>query len=171
MQPQSKSIMTFSKIVKYLPFINIILIVILFVDFYVLPTHDILESPDHEMLERSFTNRNKSYLTYSLVSKSGQKYHIPEKLEPLVPTDSDFVAQRTFLLHLKRDVLCHSIYGHRRFNIGYFNSNEFVQILIIGLLIASIFNLKYPGHDNAQNNLVALSCMTYFVLIIISLIG
>ena len=163
--------MTLQKIAKSLLFLDIGLIMILSLDFYVLPTHDILESPDREALARSLTKRNSSYLTYSLVSKSGRKYHIPEQLERLVPTDSVFTARRTFLLRLKRAIVCHTIYGPRQINIGYFNSNVFVQLLMLILFIACLYNVKYPGQQNAQLNLIALSCMTYFVLIIVSIIG
>lgn len=147
------------KIVSYLPRVNIVLTIVLFLDFYVLPTHDIPEKPDHEMIERSSSNRYRSYLTYSLIAKSGHKYHIPEKYERLVPTDSDFTIQRTFLFYLKRRIVCYTIYEQRRFNIGYLNTNEPVQILVLALFGISVYTVIYPDNENAKLNLIGLSIL------------
>jgi hypothetical protein len=162
---------TLAKIVSLLPHINLAIIFVLVLDFYLLPTHDILEKPDHEMFERSLSGIQGSYLTYSIVSKSGHKYHLPEKLERLIPMNADFYIQQTCLLRLQSQIVCHTANGLRKFKIGYVNSNEMVQILIAGLLVISIYNLIYPGRENANTNLMGLSILSYFVLIIIGLFG
>ena len=160
--------MTFGKVQRYLPIVNLAVIFVLLFDFFILPTRELKEIPSHEAYERSRYKATRSYINYSVVSKSGNKYILPEQISRRMRIDTTFYIHRTFLLRAQCYIIFLSNETWYRSNIGHFNSDIIVEILSIFLVGLSIYNLVYPKRsENAGMNMFALSIFFYFGLAII----
>jgi hypothetical protein len=158
------------KLYKYIIWINLFLITLLAVDFFILPTAPIKEQVKTETLERSRTSPTHSYMSYSVLTTAGHKYIFPSELSGWLEQDEIFTVNKTELLRRPSSVefkYDESIYT---MDVGYFNSNVIVQIIVLAVLGLSIFGLfKRQSGKNFRLNLLLMSIFFYagFVIILI----
>jgi hypothetical protein len=126
---------------RYLPWLNILLLLIIILDFYLIPQREIQEKLSEQTFQNNRTSITRSYNRYTIITETGNKYNLPETLYGWLKLDSVFVIGKTAILRIPATIYFQTNGEQYSMRIGHFNSNIIIQGILTMVLIMSVLEL------------------------------
>lgn len=157
--------MTTTRLIKYLPVLNLVVALLLCLDIYILPNRDVREIYSHSTDEISRYKISGSYHTHSIVSTSGTKYNISEHPSIYIDDSSEFIISKTALFRLHNSITFQHNKTWYRANLNYFKTKIVVQFISVLTIVLSIYNIKNNRSGQARRNLLVVAIVFYVGLL------
>lgn len=153
---------------RYLPWLNILLLLIITLDFHLLPQREIQEKLSNQAFQNNRFSITRSYNSYTIITETGNKYNLPETLYGWLKLDSVFVIGKTAILRIPATIYYQTNGEQYSMHIGHFNSNIIIQGILIIILVMSVFEFaKKNLSTSLRNKFMAVYLLFYGMFIIV----
>jgi hypothetical protein len=133
--------MTSSALYRLLALFNIVVLSVLVLDTYVLNQTTHLQIYDHSSSELTRTSVTRSYWSYFIHAKSGEKYQVPENTNMDLSYNDSFYVNRSYLFRKPLSIIYPVGDDQYILYTGLLNSNLFSHLVAAFILVVSFINL------------------------------